>query len=171
MVTAVGKLGPDPSGTNWEPWRMHIRIVLSRDTSGAGIHKLPSPTSQGLPPGVNSLPLLDLHKCWVVPTGVPGQVSATLRQDAAEVTCTRENGSKMLGPEYVKWTWPSPILGSKEMPVDRKRGKSASPFKPQMFSLFATVATGVFFSCLFVALGSLAGLLASWTLLHVVSVT
>lgn len=59
---------------DWEPGKMPLGIVHSRDTSVAGVCKLPSLTGQGLPPCAISLILPALSKCWVV-TKVLDQVS------------------------------------------------------------------------------------------------
>ena len=77
---SCGNLGPDPSGSIWEPWGMHLRIVHLRVTSKAGAHKFPSMTGQGLAPDVNPLTLSALHKRWVVLIGVPQQGSEKPRQ-------------------------------------------------------------------------------------------
>lgn len=136
---------------------MHLKYAHLKDTWD---RQLPAAI-----PGwsrIAPLTLPGLHKFWVASTDVPGQGSEKPRQECGRVRCLQENWSKMLVPDNVKWTIPSPILGS----VNRKMSKSALP---QISSLFTKLAAGIFFSFLCVALVSLMGLWFPELRLHVQS--
>ena len=56
-----------------------------------------SPDMSRIAPGVISLASPVSHKCWVVPVSVLAQCLRSRGMRVAEVRCTRENQSKMLG--------------------------------------------------------------------------
>lgn len=107
------------------------------------------------------------HTCWVVPVGVLAQCLRSRGKRVAEVRCTRENQSKMLGSRACECDQVQYWDQRKCRPTEKWPSVCVSPFKPQTPLLFTKVAARIFFKCLHVALHSLTCLLVSWALIQV----